>query len=119
MSQGRSVFLFVAGALVSVALAAPARAGGSSANECVNVRSAELSTGLAFDVENACEKRLSCALSWSLTCSNASGRTTSKTKQEARFLLGASDTQHTLGSSAACKDSWAIDDVAWSCAPTN
>ena len=111
-------FLFVclAGGLALVAIAGPANAG-SSASDCVSIRSAELSTGLSFDVQNGCEKRLSCALSWTLTCENASGKATSKAKQEAKFVVGASDSHHMMGSSAACKDSWKIDEVAWDCAP--
>jgi hypothetical protein len=111
-------FLFVclAGGLALVAIAGPANAG-SSASDCVSIHSAELSTGLTFDVQNGCEKRLACALTWTLTCENASGKTTSKAKQEAKFVVGASDTAHMTGSSAACKDSWKIDDVSWDCAP--
>jgi hypothetical protein len=39
-------------------IAGPARAS-DSANACVAIKSAEMSTGLAFDVENGCEKKLS------------------------------------------------------------
>jgi hypothetical protein len=98
-----------------VAVAGSARAG-DSADACVNIQSAELGTGLAFDVHNTCDKRLSCALTWTLTCENASGKTTSKSKQEARFLVYASDTHHTTGSAVSCKDGWKIDDVSWDCA---
>ena len=116
----RRVFSFVLGfaGVVSglVAVAAPARAA-TSADECVNIRSAELASGLSFDVQNRCDKRLSCALTWTLSCENASGKTTSKSKQEARFDVGASDSHTTMGSAAMCKDGWKIDDVSWSCAP--
>ena len=98
-----------------VTVAGPARAG-DSADTCLAIQSAELGTGLAFDVHNTCDKRLSCALTWTLTCENASGKTTSKSKQEARFLVSASDTHHTTGSAASCKDGWKIDDVSWECA---
>ena len=96
-------------------VATPARAS-DSADACVSLQSAPLSTGLAFDVQNGCDKRLSCALTWTLTCENASGKATSKAKQESRFLIGASDTHHTTGSASTCKDGWKIDDVSWDCA---
>ena len=118
MRLGRSLFVAVASSLLLLAVVAPAAAGPSTANDCVDVRSAELSTGLTFDMKNACEKQLSCALSWTLTCENASGKTTSKTKQEAKFLISEHDTHQTMGSSATCKDAWKIDDVEWSCAST-
>jgi hypothetical protein len=113
-----SPFIFAGAAVVAAVLAVggPARAS-DSANACVAIRSAEMSSGLAFDVENGCEKKLSCALTWTLTCSNASGKATSTAKQEARFVLSASDTHHTTGSAASCKDSWKIEDVSWDCAP--
>ena len=113
-------FIFAGAAAVAsvLAVAGPARAG-DSANACVAIQSTEMSTGLAFDVQNACEKKLACALTWTLTCSNASGKTTSTTKQEARFVLSASDTHHTTGSAASCKDSWKIEDVSWDCAPAS
>lgn len=105
----------ISGALL---LPSPAHATASSAEECVSLQSATVSTGLAIDVQNSCSKRLACVLSWTLTCENASGKTTSKARQEVRFAIAASDTHHTTGSAAACKDSWKIDDVAWDCAPS-
>ena len=110
-------FLFVclAGVAGVIAVAAPAQAA-DAADACVNIQSAALTSGLTFDVQNSCEKRLSCALTWTLTCQNASGKATSKTKQESRFVIAAADTHHTLGSAATCKDSWSIDDVSWDCA---
>ena len=77
------LFVCLAGGLALLAIAGPASAG-SSASDCVSIRSAELSTGLSFDVQNGCEKRLSCALSWTLTCENASGKATSKAKRASR-----------------------------------
>jgi hypothetical protein len=50
-------------------------------------------------------------------CENASGKITSKAKQEARFVLSAADTHHTTGSAASCKDGWKIEDVSWDCTP--
>lgn len=99
--------------------ASPAAAGGATANDCVNVASATLSTGMTFDVKNACDKRLSCALTWTLSCENASGKVTSKAKQEAKFNIGAGDSHQMTGSSASCKDGWTIDDVAWDCASSS
>jgi hypothetical protein len=106
-------------ALVSVSAAAQANPPqtGESADACLRVQSAPLTEGLAFDLENSCAKRLSCALTWTLTCTNASGRATDTAKKEARFPIGAEATHHTMGSASSCKDSWKIDDVSWDCAP--
>jgi hypothetical protein len=119
MRRAALPFLGLLGAFAIVAVAGPASAAPPtpSANDCVSIQSAQLSTGLSFDVANGCDKRLSCALTWTLTCENASGKATSKAKQEARFVIGASDTHQTAGSAASCKDGWKIDEVAWDCAP--
>jgi hypothetical protein len=109
------LFAFLTATAGIVAVAAPARAA-DSADACVSIQSAALSTGLAFDVQNSCDKKLTCALTWTLTCENASGKATSKAKQEARFMISASDTHHTTGSADSCKDGWKIDDVSWDCA---
>lgn len=120
MRAARFAVVFLAGAVGLVALTtseAPASASTPSASDCVSIRSAELTTGLSFDIQNGCDKRLSCALAWTLTCESASGKVTSKAKQEARFTIGASDSHQTTGSSATCKDGWKIDDVSWDCSP--
>ena len=109
------LFVAVAGFGGVVAIAAPARAQ-ESADRCVSIQTATVTNGLAMDVQNSCSKRLACALTWTLTCENASGKATSKAKQEARFAIDASDTHHTTGSAATCKDGWKIDDVSWDCA---
>jgi hypothetical protein len=115
----RTLFFFAAFAAVTtvVAFAAPVRAA-DSADACVSIQSAALSSGLAMDVKNECDKRLSCALTWTLTCENASGKTTSKSKQGARFDIAAADVHHTTGSASTCKDGWKIEDVSWDCAAT-
>jgi hypothetical protein len=109
-------FVAMAGVLGLVSMTGSAQAAPESADACVNIRSQQISEGLTFDLENSCEKRLSCALTWTLTCTNASGKVTATSKQEARFQIGASATHHTTGSSSTCKDSWKIDDVSWDCA---
>jgi len=117
MEAGKTLLGLVAGGLALIAVAGPARAS-SSASECLSISSAELSNGLSFDVRNGCDERLACALTWTLTCENASGKATSKAKQQAKFVVGASDTHQLIGSSATCKDGWKIDEVAWGCAAT-
>ena len=97
--------------------ATPSRASADSASDCVSVRTTEQSTGLAFDLKNACDKRLACAVTWSLACENASGKTTSKTRSEARFAIGPDTSHSTFGSATSCKDGWKIEDVSWDCAP--
>jgi|CXWL01.1.fsa_nt_gi hypothetical protein len=107
--------IFVGAAGLSLVVVADPASAESSASDCVSVRSTELSTGLAFDIQNTCDKRLSCALTWTLTCENASGKATSKAAQQASFIVAGADTHPLTASSAACKDGWRIDDIAWTC----
>jgi hypothetical protein len=88
-----------------------------TADECVNVTRTEQSDGLDFELKNNCDKGLSCTIGWTLSCENASGKTTSTAKASASFAVGKDTAHHELGSSKSCKDGWRIDDVTWSCAP--
>lgn len=112
-----AVVASVAAGLSLVAVSAPAAAG-ATANDCVSFSTATVSSGIAFDVKNTCDKRLACALTWTLSCENASGKVTSKSKHDARFVVGADEAHQMTGSSATCKDGWSIDDIAWDCAPS-
>jgi hypothetical protein len=88
-----------------------------SADECVAVQRAEQSNGLQFEVKNNCDRRLSCSLTWRLSCENASGKVTSSATKVASFVVAASSEHQVFGSAAACASNWRIDDVSWECAP--
>ncbi|MBX3187977.1 MAG: hypothetical protein KF819_13220 [Labilithrix sp.] len=109
--------LFVVALATSlVTIIAPAQAA-DSADRCVRIHTTERGPGLAFDVKNDCDRRLTCALTWTLSCENASGKTTSRARQESRFVVAPEASHETFGSAATCKDGWKIDDVSWDCAP--
>jgi hypothetical protein len=108
--------LFVSLAASVIVAAAPAQAA-DSADRCVSINTSERGPGLAFDVKNGCDRRLSCALTWTLSCENASGKTTSTARQESRFVVAPDASHEAFGSAASCKDGWKIADVSWDCAP--
>ena len=113
-------FLLTTLGLSAFAIASSATAAhAESADECVSIRTQEQSSGLAFDVKNACTKKVACSVAWTLSCTNASGKVTSSAKQEARFAVAPDTTHGVNGSATTCKDGWKIDDVSWDCSPAS
>lgn len=73
--------------------------------------------GVDLVVANRCDIKLSCSVSWTLTCAPASARA-SRTQHASAFELEVGSDQRTLASPAACgNDGWVLDDVSWSCRP--
>jgi len=73
--------------------------------------------GVDLVVGNQCDVGLTCAVSWTLTCTPRTGRATHNPAR-ASFALDTGGSQSTLASTAQCgNDGWVIDDVSWSCQP--
>jgi hypothetical protein len=92
-----------------------------SADDCVQiVRGPDQADGLDFELKNNCDRPLSCALGWTLSCENDKGKVMSSARQGSSFGVAKDATKHTFGSALSCKTSgWRIDDVSWTCAPTS
>ncbi len=112
----RRIAVAIASCLFAVALAAPSLAS-ENADECVVVYQNDQDKGIDFELKNNCDKRLSCAIKYTVSCENASGRTTSSTKKDAKFGVEAATTHHEKASAASCNDGWKVEDVSWDCAP--
>jgi hypothetical protein len=103
--------------VLSVAfLAAPAAKAAESADQCVRLRESQETKGLALDVDNNCDRALSCAVSWTVSCQTESGRITRSAKEGARFVVAASQTGRAFASTKSCGDNWKIEDISWDCA---
>ena len=113
----RRIAAAIASCLFAVAVAAPSFAS-ETADECVVVYQNAQDKGIDFELKNNCDKRLSCGIKWTVSCENASGKTTSSARRDARFGIDASTTHHENASAASCADGWKVDDVSWDCAPT-
>ena len=119
VKRARPGILIAAFGLLSVlALRAPDVQAADSANDCVRMREGQSSEGLTLAIDNNCDRGLSCSLSWTVQCESATGKVTRRSKEGARFVVGASASQSTTASARSCGDSWRIDDVSWDCAPT-
>lgn len=73
--------------------------------------------GVDLVVANRCDVKLSCSVSWTLTCAPETPKV-SRTQHGAAFELELGSDQSTLASPAQCgNDGWVLDDVSWSCQP--
>ncbi len=115
----RSGSLFAAATLAAAVLALAPRAGAAdSADDCVRLGSNPVAKGVSLEVDNNCDRALSCRLSWVVTCESATGRVTRTKPGAAQLVLASSASGSALASSAECGDAWHVDDVRWSCSPT-
>lgn len=102
--------------LSSVGASRPARAA-DSADECVRFRTSEESTGLALALDNNCDKRLSCVLSWTVAC-ESNGKVTRRWKDQTQLIVAGGTTANRMATTTTCTgDGWRVDDVNWSCSP--
>jgi hypothetical protein len=105
----------VLGVFSVTVLRAPDAAAADTANDCAQLRERASSDGLALAVDNNCDRRLSCTLSWTLQCESATGRVTRRTKDGVRIVVGASASQTANVSAKGCGDNWRIEEVSWDC----
>jgi hypothetical protein len=114
----RALCILAAGLpVLSVALlAAPPAKAADSADECVRLRESQADKGLSLDVDNNCDRSLSCAVSWTVSCQTESGKITRSAKDSAHFVVAASKTGRAFASTKTCGDNWKIEDISWDCA---
>lgn len=73
--------------------------------------------GVDLVVANRCDVKLSCSVSWTLTCAPETPKV-SRSQHGTAFDLELGADQSTLASPSACgNDGWVLDDVIWSCQP--
>jgi hypothetical protein len=105
--------------ILSIAVAGAKRArAAESADDCVRLEESAAESGLSLTVDNHCDRRLSCVLSWTVQCESATGRATRRSQDSARVVVAASSSESAFASARTCGDNWRIEDVSWECAPT-
>ena len=87
-----------------------------SADACVGFQNESGDKRLLVHARNACERRLSCSLDYSVLCEDVQGRQTSRSDRRATFQLGKKGTQTLSLSAEACLQGWRIDELRWTCA---
>ncbi len=90
-----------------------------SAESCVSFQRTEGDRSLDYGVENSCEKKLSCTLSWTLSCEDNHGKVTSTRGYSTRFSLVENGSHSVSASADMCKQGWNIDNVRWHCDPAH
>jgi hypothetical protein len=86
-----------------------------NANDCVSFRTQLGNKQLLIHVENSCDIKLSCSLDYVVRCSSNDGSASFRSSRQKAFKLGGKG-QHDLSLSAeACKQSWEIDQITWTC----
>lgn len=114
----RALAIVLAGlpVLSAAVLTSPPARAAESADDCVRLRESQVEKGLSLDVDNNCDRSLSCSLSWTVSCQTESGKVTRSAKDGARFVVGASKTGRAFASTKTCGDNWKIEDISWDCA---
>lgn len=112
-SLGLALFLpvdFAAGGI------RPARAEEpDTANACVGFQNSVGDKELVVHAGNDCERKLSCSLDYVVRCEDNDRKVTSRAEKRELFKLAPKGNAELTLSAAACKQAWAIDDLAWSC----
>jgi hypothetical protein len=94
----------------------PARADElETANACVGFQNVVGDKQLVVHAGNDCERKLSCTLDYSVRCEDNDQKETSRAQKRALFNLTAKGNADVTLSAAACKQGWAIEDLAWAC----
>jgi hypothetical protein len=102
-------------AIANAAMADRAAAGeAESAGDCVGVSRTEAGDGLVFEIQNGCDRKLACEMTWNLKCGEKPATLTERGQE--KFAISA-DASHSVAATAtACGNrSWRIDNVQWAC----
>ena len=86
-----------------------------NANDCMSFQNEVQEKSIVVHASNACERKLSCSLSFVVRCEDNGSKKTSSTKGNARFALAAHGNANVEMSAEQCKQGWSIDDVSWVC----
>lgn len=86
-----------------------------TANACVGFQNVVGDKELVVHAGNDCERKLACTLDYVVRCEDNHQKATSSVQKHALFSLAAKGHAELTLSAAACKQGWAIDDLAWTC----
>lgn len=101
--------------ILALLCAAPVAQADMTANDCLGFEQEEVEKGLLYHASNACERQLDCHLDYQVRCEDNDGKVTSSSAQRISFTLSKNGARDLSLSAKACKQGWAISDVAWSC----
>jgi hypothetical protein len=83
--------------------------------QCVGFDKSDGDKTILYEVENSCEKKQACSISWLVTCEDEAGKVTTRSQKSSRFALKP-EAKHSVSLSAeSCKQGWRIENVSWQC----
>ena len=106
--------------LVPTQLAAADGKGKRSISECTSFdqKDRDDEDGVDMTIQNSCSVAVACHIKWDLTCAPESKKHRSRKTESHAFALDSTNGITLTASSARCgDDSWAIDEISWSCDP--
>jgi hypothetical protein len=86
-----------------------------NANDCMSFENDVQEKAIVVHASNACERKLSCSLTYVVRCEDNAGKQTSSTNGRAHFSLASRGAAEVPMSAEQCKQGWSIDDVSWLC----
>lgn len=84
-------------------------------NACIGFQNTMGDKQVLIHAGNDCERKFSCTLDYSVRCEDNQQKETSRVRKRALFSLPVKGNAELTLSAAACKQGWAIDDLAWAC----
>lgn len=113
----RSPFVACLALLAALSAVASRADAADSAEDCVRLSSNPVDKGVSLEVDNHCDRALSCRLTWTVACESGNGKVSRTRAGAAQLAVGASASGRALASTAECGEGWHVDDVRWVCAP--
>ncbi len=86
-----------------------------NADDCVSFQNQLGDKEISVHVENSCDIKLSCSLSYVVRCSASDGSSSSRSAKQEAFKLGRKGQHDLLLSASDCKQAWDIDQITWTC----
>ena len=86
-----------------------------NANDCMSFQNDVQEKAIVVHASNACERKLSCSLSFVVRCEDNAGKVSASKRGGAHFSLAAHGAADVPMSAEQCKQGWSIDDVSWAC----
>jgi hypothetical protein len=92
-----------------------------SISECTSFdqRDRDTEDGVDFTINNSCTVPVACSMRWTVTCAPQSKKRRSRKSDSHAFQLAADAGIKLTASAERCgDDGWSVDDISWSCNPS-
>ena len=84
-------------------------------SECMSFRNETKERSIVVLAKNECHRKLSCSLSYAVSCEDHHGKLTNRSSKSTHFALGSDGSTELVLSAEQCQQAWTIDAVTWRC----